>query len=113
MQMLLTGDYIDAQTAFRMGIVNFVCKDIHQLHNKTQQTALKICSKSKSVVAFGKQSYLNHSKEKYLKDAYKIASKNMVDNSMNFADAKEGINAFLTKRKPNWSHQYQTPSSKL
>eukprot|EP01084_Bolivina_argentea_P011336 21186_1 len=111
MQLLLTGDYINAQTAYRMGIVNIVCDTVDELYNKTQEIALKICSKSKAVIAFGKQSYLKHSKEKHIKDAYKIASENMINNLMNYSDAKEGINAFLTKRKPNWNHQ--SPHSKL
>ena len=104
MQILLTGDWIDAQTAFRMGIVNFICNDIDQLLNKTKDIALKICSKSKAVIAFGKKSYQTHSKEKELLDAYKIASKNMIENLINYPDAKEGISAFLNKRKPEWSN---------
>ena len=108
MQLLLTGDPVDAQTAHRMGFVNFVCDDVNALLAKTEDIALKICTKSKSVVAFGKESYLKHSKEKYLQDAYKIASKNMVDNLMNYADSKEGISAFLNKRTPNWTNV--TPS---
>merc|ERR1712154_738784 len=111
-QMLLTADCIDADTAFRMGMVNYVCDDVDALERKTEEIALKICSKSKSVVSFGKRSYLKHSKEKDLHDKYRIASRNMVDNLMNYSDAKEGISAFLNKRKPQWSHDGPT-SSKL
>ena len=105
MQILLTGDWIDAPTAFRMGFVNFICDDIDELLSKTKEIALKICTKSKAVIGFGKKSYQTHSIEKDLSDAYKIASKNMIDNLTNYSDAKEGISAFLNKRKPNWSNK--------
>ena len=88
-----------------MGFVNFICDNIDELQSKTKEIALKICSKSKAVVAFGKRSYQTHSIEKELKDAYKIASKNMIDNLMNYSDAEEGISAFLNKRKANWSNK--------
>ncbi len=99
MQMLLTGDLIDAQTAFRFGLVNaVVARD--QLEAKALACARKIASKSSLTVAIGKEAYYRQA-ELPLRDAYAYTQDVMVRN-LEAQDAHEGIEAFLEKRHPTW-----------
>jgi enoyl-CoA hydratase/carnithine racemase len=99
MQMLLTGDMIDAQNAFRMGLVNEVV-DGNQLEVKTMELARKIASKSPLTVAIGKEAYYRQV-ELPLSEAYNYAKEVMVRN-LEAHDAHEGITAFIEKRHPVW-----------
>ena len=99
MQMLLTGDLIDAATAERFGLINqHVPHD--QLETHTFELAKKIASKSALTLAIGKEAFYKQS-ELNLKDAYEYTRKVMVDN-LQTHDAQEGINAFIDKRIPVW-----------
>jgi enoyl-CoA hydratase/carnithine racemase len=99
MQMLLTGDLIDAQNAYRMGLVNEVV-DAEQLERKTMELALKLASKSPLTVAIGKEAYYRQA-ELPLSEAYDYTKDVMVRN-LEARDAQEGISAFIEKRHPVW-----------
>jgi len=100
MEMLLTGEMIDAGTAREFGLVNRVvpAEYLTQVVNKYAQT---IVSKSPSGIAIGKRAFYQQA-EMGLADAYAYASRVMVDNMLG-RDAREGIAAFIEKRKPQWS----------
>ena len=99
MQMLLTGDLIDAQNAYRMGLVNEVV-GAEELGTKTMELAQKIASKSPLTVAIGKEAYYRQV-ELPLSEAYDYTKEVMVRN-LEARDAQEGISAFIEKRHPVW-----------
>jgi enoyl-CoA hydratase/carnithine racemase len=99
MEMLLTGDPIDADTALSWGLVNHVVAP-EQLHAETIALARKIAASSSSVVGLGKAAFyaqidLDQSQ------AYDYAKDVMTSNALE-ADAREGITAFLERRPPQW-----------
>ena len=97
MEMLLTGDFVEAKKAKQIGLINnFFTKD--KLRTETMKLAKKIASKSSTAVMTGKSAFYAQA-EKDLADAYKYTSKVMVENLLK-QDAKEGIGAFIEKRKP-------------
>ena len=99
MKMLLTGDMINADEAKRISLINdFVPEE--ELTKSVMDLAEKISKKSASVVSIGKEAFYKQS-ELNLFDAYDYTSRVMTENTLN-ENAKEGINAFLEKRKPNW-----------
>jgi enoyl-CoA hydratase/carnithine racemase len=99
LEMLLTGDLIDAHTALAWGLVNRVVPPA-RLEEETESLAQKILAHSGAVVTMGKQLFYEQV-EKGVKAAYSFASEGMACNMM-LADAGEGIDAFLAKRKPRW-----------
>jgi enoyl-CoA hydratase/carnithine racemase len=99
MEMLLTGDTISADEAYRIGLVNKVVAPEH-VHDETLALARKIASKSKMTIATGKKAFYQQL-DMTLAEAYRYASQVMVENMMKH-DAQEGIGAFLEKRKPRW-----------
>jgi len=99
MEMLLTGDLIDAEEARRIGLVNRVVP-ASDLAAAVTRLAQQIASKSSPVLALGKEAFYRQI-ELGLEDAYRYASGVMVRNLLK-ADAAEGIDAFLEKRKPEW-----------
>lgn len=102
MKMLLTGDFIDASTARQFGLINDVVPDIH-LENVMQKLAEKIAAKSAFAVRTGKKMFYKQSVMD-IEDAYHFASETIVNN-MASDDAREGIAAFIEKRKPEWRDQ--------
>ena len=100
MEMLLTGDFIDANKAKNIGLINnYFSED--SLVDEIRQMANKIANKSSQTVKVGKKAFYNQAQMK-TDDAYKYASEIMIENMMN-QDSDEGISAFLEKREPNWS----------
>ena len=99
MEMLLTGEMIDSKKAEKIGLVNSVVAD-DALDQETIELASLIASKSSMALETGKKAFYSQ-KEMPLSEAYKFASKVMVDNMLKH-DAKEGINAFIEKRQPEW-----------
>ena len=99
MKMLLTGDFINAEEAKRISLINdFVPDD--QLTNSVMELAKKISQKSQAVLRIGKEAFYKQSNLN-LEDAYKYTSKVMTKNMM-INDAIEGIDSFLEKREPDW-----------
>jgi len=99
MKMLLTGDFIDAQTAQEFGLVNDVSSEAALL-DSTQQIAQSILNKSALSIRVGKEMFYKQL-EMTLTDAYSFASDTMACN-MDSIDAREGLDAFIEKRKPSW-----------
>lgn len=99
MEMLLTGELIDADTAWRFGLVNQLVP-AGELEAATLELARRVASKSRHVVALGKAAYYRQA-ELDEGAAYEYASGVMADN-LAAADAAEGIAAFLGKRHPEW-----------
>jgi len=102
MEMLVTGDPIDARTAERWGLVNRVVP-LERLDEEVTALARKITGHSPAVVRLGKQRFYAQV-EKSLPDAYDLASEVMACNMM-LEDAAEGIDAFLAKRPPDWKNR--------
>ncbi|MDA8958263.1 enoyl-CoA hydratase [Gammaproteobacteria bacterium] len=99
MEMLLTGDFINASKAKEIGLINNLVKK-EELTPEVTTLAEKIASKSSMTVSTGKQAFYAQA-EMDLSAAYKYSSKTMKDNLLRH-DAKEGINAFMEKRPPDW-----------
>ena len=100
LEMLLTGDFIDADKAKLIGLINNCFKE-KDLHNEVNLIANKISNKSSFTLKIGKKAFYNQSEMK-ITDAYKYASEIMIKNMME-SDSEEGIKAFIEKRKPNWN----------
>jgi len=100
MEMLLTGDFIDAPEAARLGLVNR-CVPEADLDAAVLALATKLAGKSRSAVALGKPAFYRQA-ELSLADAYAHTAEVMVHN-MDEYDANEGIDAFIQKRSPVWA----------
>lgn len=99
LQMLLSGEMIDAARACELGLINS-CVPESELAGQTEDLAAKIVDKSATILALGKQAFyrqlgLNTA------EAYAHCSRVMADN-LKLPDAAEGIGAFLEKRSPDW-----------
>ena len=102
MKMLLTGEPISAQYAKEIGLINDHFKN-SSLEDEVISLAEIIASKSSKVLKIGKRAFYKQL-DMPLDKAYKYTSKIMSENMMAL-DAKEGINAFLEKRNPNWKNK--------
>ena len=99
MELILSGDIIDAKTAYAIGLVNHVFP-ADQLEAKTMEIANRIAAKSPIALSLAKE-------------AVKLASRSNLDEGLrreidlfalcfSTADKDEGVSAFLEKRKPSW-----------
>ena len=102
MKMLLTGEPIRANYAKEIGLIND-CFTKSKLNSEVLKIAKKISTKSNLTIKIGKQAFYKQL-EMPLKKAYSYTSKVMTTNMMAM-DAKEGISAFLEKRKPIWKNK--------
>ena len=102
MKMLLTGEPIKANYAKEIGLIND-CFSKSKLNIEVLKIAKKIASKSNFSIKIGKQAFYKQL-EMPLKKAYSYTSRMMTINMMAI-DAKEGISAFLEKRKPKWKNK--------
>jgi enoyl-CoA hydratase/carnithine racemase len=102
LHMLLTGDFISAQSAQQYGLVNEVVPAA-ELEQATITLAQKIAAKPAQAIALGKEMFYRQLSMD-LGDAYAYASERMSCN-MDSHDAREGIDAFIQKRKPEWKDQ--------
>ena len=102
MKMLLTGEPIKANYAKEIGLINDHFSK-SKLDNEVLKLSKKIASKSNLTIKIGKQTFYKQL-EMPLRKAYAYTSKMMTTNMMAL-DAKEGISAFLEKRKPIWKNK--------
>jgi enoyl-CoA hydratase/carnithine racemase len=100
MEMLLTGDLIDAPRARELGLINRVVPEA-DLDAAVAALAGQIAGKSPLTVAIGKEAFYRQA-EMDLDDAYRYAAEVMTRNML-ARDAAEGIDAFLAKRPPTWT----------
>lgn len=100
MEMLLLGEMVGAEDAAAFGLVNRVAAPGSVLAEATAM-AEKIASKSSPTIAIGKKTFYRQVEEP-LGEAYDTAAQAMTANMM-IADAEEGLDAFLAKRKPHWT----------
>ncbi len=99
LQMLFTGDPIDAVTACDWGLVNRVVH-LSDLEQETVALADRIATFSSQIIAVGKRAFYRQIDERQ-SDAYAIAGPIMSSNALH-PDAQEGMGAFLDKRQPRW-----------
>ena len=98
-EMLVTGDFIDAQEALSRGLVNRVVEPAG-LEAETERLVASIVAKPRVAVAMGKELFYRQA-ELDLASAYQAASETMACNMMEEA-ALEGVQAFIEKRPPRW-----------
>jgi enoyl-CoA hydratase/carnithine racemase len=98
-EMLLTGDFIDAHTARERGLVNRVVP-AEKLDAEIEALAARIIAKSPVAIANGKRLFYRQL-ELGAGQAYGLAGEAMACDMMT-TDAKEGIDAFIAKRAPKW-----------
>jgi enoyl-CoA hydratase/carnithine racemase len=98
-EMLLTGDFISAERAAEIGLVNHVVDDA-ELNASTHELAAKIAAKSQVAVRLGKASYYRQVSQP-LDAAYRGTSEDLVCNLLT-EDGQEGLSAFIEKRAPVW-----------
>ena len=99
MEMLLTGDFVDAATAESWGLINRAVPP-ERLHDEVLALARKIVASSGFTVGLGKAAFyaqIDLDQPKAYAYAKEVMSMNALD-----ADAKEGIGAFLERRAPEW-----------
>jgi enoyl-CoA hydratase/carnithine racemase len=99
MEMLVTGDMIDAKTALDWGLVNRAVPAA-ELDAAVRHFVDRILAKSPAVVALGKRAFYEQM-DCTLEDAYALTSGTMTCNLAE-PDAAEGIDAFVEKRAPRW-----------
>ncbi len=100
LEMLLTGQMVDAHTAADWGLINRVVPAA-ELEAESRKLAAKVAEASSLVVALGKQAFYAQIDLDQPK-AYAYAKEAMSRNAL-AADAQEGISAFLGKRPPCWT----------
>jgi enoyl-CoA hydratase/carnithine racemase len=99
MEMLLTGDMVSAEDAWRIGLVNRVAP-AGKAAKVALELARKVAAKSALTVKIGKEAFYRQ-RELNLADAYRLTIDVMVENML-ARDAEEGIGAFIEKRDPKW-----------
>jgi enoyl-CoA hydratase/carnithine racemase len=100
MQMLLTGEPIDAATALEWGLVNQVVP-ADQLEDAVARLIGAIARSSSYTVALGKRAFYDQV-DRPEHDAYDVTKAVMTENAL-APDAQEGMSAFLQKRSPSWT----------
>jgi enoyl-CoA hydratase/carnithine racemase len=99
LEMLLTGDFIEADDALRLGLVNQVVAP-DRLEEAFDALLARLLDKPPEVLALGKRAYYRQL-EMGLEDAYRFTTEVIVDNALG-RDFEEGLAAFLEKRAPAW-----------
>ena len=99
MEMLLTGEFVDAPTALHYGLLNRVVP-ADQLDAAVEDLVAAIVSKPRTAIRMGKE-LVYRQREMGVESAYQLAGQTMATNMMD-VDAQEGARAFAQKRKPHW-----------
>ena len=98
-EMLMTGDFIDAQTALDWALINRVVP-ADRLDAEVAALAHRLSSKPRRVVAAGKR-FFYQQLEQHVEDAYKTAAE-LISQNMMADDGQRGVTAFVDKRQPRW-----------
>lgn len=101
MEMLVTGDFIDAREAAERGLVNRAVPP-EQLDDEIARLVASIVAKPRTAIAMGKELFYRQ-REMGLAAAYQLAGQTMAANMMDGC-AQEGVKAFTEKRKPSWNN---------
>lgn len=99
MEMLLTGDFVDAHTALRLGLVNHVVPR-EGLDAAVDALCARLLDKPADVLALGKRAFYRQL-EMGLEDAYRFTTEVIVQNALG-ESFEEGLRAFVEKRRPVW-----------
>jgi len=99
-EMLVTGDFIDAATARERGLVNRVVP-LDQLDDEVDRLAQSILAKPQVAIAMGKGMFYKQL-EMGIEAAYQLAGQTMACNMVDDV-AQEGVEAFMSKRRPSWA----------
>ncbi|MGE0498743.1 MAG: enoyl-CoA hydratase [Ramlibacter sp.] len=99
MEMLVTGEFIDAAQALSRGLVNRVVAP-DQLDGEIGRLLASILGKPRLAIAMGKELFYRQ-REMGVEAAYQLAGQTMAVNMMD-ATAQEGVSAFTEKRTPSW-----------
>jgi enoyl-CoA hydratase/carnithine racemase len=102
LEMLLTGEFIDAREAKQQGLINRVAPP-GELDATVASLAASICAKPVEAVRAGKGLFYRQL-EMGVEAAYQLAGQTMACNMMDDS-ALEGVQAFIDKRAPDWSHR--------
>lgn len=102
MELVLTGDQLDAVTAEKYGLVSRVV-DPAETVNEAMKIAAKIAGLSQPIIAMAKES-VNQAHNLSLRDGIQF-EKRVFHSTFATADRKEGMTAFAEKRKPQWTNQ--------
>ena len=100
-EMLVTGEFIDAQRARELGLVNRVVP-APELAASTMELAQLVASKLPGAVRLGKRAF-REQQGLSLAEAYRVGGATMCENLM-LPDTAEGMAAFLEKRSPSWAN---------
>ena len=98
-EMLTTGDFISAEQAKTLGLINRVV-EIENYDLETEKLAEQIASKLGVAVKIGKEAFYKQL-EMPISEAYEYTGRVMAENMM-FRQTEKGIDAFLNKREPTW-----------
>lgn len=98
-EMLTTGDFISAEQAKTLGLINRVV-EIESFDLETEKLAEQIASKLGVAVKIGKEAFYKQL-EMPISEAYEYTGRVMAENMM-FRQTEKGIDAFLNKREPTW-----------
>ena len=98
-EMLTTGDFISAEQAKTLGLINRVV-EIENFDLETEKLAEQIASKLGVAVKIGKEAFYKQL-EMPISEAYEYTGRVMAENMM-FRQTEKGIDAFLNKREPAW-----------
>ena len=99
MEMLLTGDFVDAAEALRLGLVNQVVPPA-ELDPAVDALAARLLDKPPAVLALGKRAFYRQL-ELGIEEAYRFTTDVIVENALGH-DFAEGLDAFVAKRRPSW-----------
>jgi enoyl-CoA hydratase/carnithine racemase len=99
MEMLLTGELVDARRALEWGLVNRVVP-ADQLDDAVLELAAQIGSKPRGTIAAGKRAFYEQL-EMGLERAYELAG-HVIASSFAHEEGREGMDAFIEKRPPSW-----------
>ncbi|MCG6656814.1 enoyl-CoA hydratase [Halomonas campisalis] len=102
LELLFTGEFIDAETACDWGLVNRVADD-EALDAALAELTARLCAKSAVALRTGKALF-QRQLQLPLDEAYRLAGDTMAANMM-ADDVGEGIDAFIDKRPPRWRHR--------